>query len=60
MLQVIRLMDQLLKQENLDLHLTPYECLATSADSGLVELVRGSEALAKIGNIQVGRCCTCS
>lgn len=54
-LQVIRLMDRLLKKENLDLRLTPYECLATSTTLGLVERVP-SEALAKIlstyGSIQ--------
>ncbi len=54
-LQVITLMDRLLKKENLDLHLTPYECLATSPSTGLVHLIP-SHALAKIlsthGSIQ--------
>lgn len=37
--QMISLMDQLLKKESLDLNLTPYRVLATGSDSGLVEFV---------------------
>lgn len=46
-LQVIRLMDRLLKKENLDLHLTPYECLAASTVIGMVQRIP-SEPIAKI------------
>ncbi len=38
-LQMISLMDSLLKRESLDLRLTPYRVLPTSADDGLVEFV---------------------
>eukprot|EP00877_Chromochloris_zofingiensis_P002248 jgi/Chrzof1/12023/Cz06g18140.t1 len=38
-LQMISLMDSLLKRENLDLRLTPYKVLPTSSDDGLVEFV---------------------
>lgn len=41
------LMDRLLKKENLDLNLTIYQVLPTSADSGFVEFVN-SRALAQI------------
>jgi phosphatidylinositol 3-kinase len=37
--QLIGLMDRLLKRENLDMRLTPYRVLATGVDSGLVEYV---------------------
>ena len=37
--QMISLMDLLLKKESLDLNLTPYRVLATGSDSGLVEFV---------------------
>lgn len=38
-LQMISLMDRLLKREALDLHLTPYRVLPTSGDDGLVQFV---------------------
>eukprot|EP00163_Fabomonas_tropica_P021263 TRINITY_DN3727_c0_g1_i2.p1 TRINITY_DN3727_c0_g1~~TRINITY_DN3727_c0_g1_i2.p1 ORF type:complete len:864 (-),score=149.89 TRINITY_DN3727_c0_g1_i2:265-2856(-) len=38
-IQIISLMDKLLKRENLDLRLTPYRVLATSATHGFVEFV---------------------
>jgi len=38
-LQLIQLMDELLKKENLDLKLTPYRAMATSTKAGIVELV---------------------
>eukprot|EP00879_Flechtneria_rotunda_P010868 GHRR01011358.1.p1 GENE.GHRR01011358.1~~GHRR01011358.1.p1 ORF type:complete len:821 (+),score=283.38 GHRR01011358.1:733-3195(+) len=38
-LQMISLMDNLLKRENLDLRLTPYKVLPTGSDDGLVEFV---------------------
>lgn len=38
-IQIINLMDQLLKNENLDLRLTPYRILATSPVAGLIQFV---------------------
>lgn len=38
-LQMISLMDRLLKRENLDLRMTPYKVLPTSSEDGLVEFV---------------------
>jgi len=38
-LQIIGLMDQLLRRENLDLRLTPYRVLATSSRHGFVQFV---------------------
>ncbi|GFH31325.1 uncharacterized protein HaLaN_30344, partial [Haematococcus lacustris] len=46
-LQMIGLMDRLLKRESLDLRLTPYKVLPTSADDGLVEYVQ-SVPLSKV------------
>lgn len=38
-IQIINLMDQLLKNENLDLRLTPYRILATSPIAGLIKFI---------------------
>ncbi|KAG2448608.1 hypothetical protein HYH02_006498 [Chlamydomonas schloesseri] len=38
-LQMIGLMDRMLKRENLDLRMTPYKVLPTSCDDGLLEFV---------------------
>lgn len=38
-IQIIMLMDRLLRKENLDLKLTPYRILATSASAGAVQFV---------------------
>lgn len=38
-IQIINLMDQLLKNENVDLRLTPYKILATSPVAGLIQFV---------------------
>ncbi|GAV07977.1 hypothetical protein RvY_17746-2 [Ramazzottius varieornatus] len=38
-LQIISLMDKLLRQENLDLKLTPYKVIATSTDHGFVQFI---------------------
>lgn len=38
-IQIMNLMDQLLKNENLDLRLTPYKILATSPIAGLIQFV---------------------
>ena len=45
--QMISLMDKILKRENLDLKLTSYRVLATGSDTGLIEFVK-SRALADI------------
>eukprot|EP01113_Clastostelium_recurvatum_P033439 TRINITY_DN4415_c0_g1_i2.p1 TRINITY_DN4415_c0_g1~~TRINITY_DN4415_c0_g1_i2.p1 ORF type:complete len:870 (+),score=126.35 TRINITY_DN4415_c0_g1_i2:136-2745(+) len=47
-IQLISLMDRLLKKENLDLKLTPYKVLATAEEDGMVELVTPSESLASV------------
>jgi phosphatidylinositol 3-kinase len=43
MVQMISLMDRLLKRENLDLKLTPYKVLATSRSIGMLECVQNSK-----------------
>ncbi|CAL5188996.1 unnamed protein product [Lathyrus oleraceus] len=45
--QMVSLMDRLLKLENLDLHLTPYKVLATGQDEGMMEFIP-SRSLAQI------------
>ncbi|GLU21630.1 hypothetical protein SLE2022_377590 [Rubroshorea leprosula] len=45
--QMVSLMDRLLKLENLDLHLTPYKVLATGQDEGMLEFIP-SRSLAQI------------
>ncbi|XP_059309314.1 phosphatidylinositol 3-kinase, root isoform isoform X2 [Lycium ferocissimum] len=45
--QMVSLMDRLLKLENLDLHLTPYRVLATGHDEGMLEFIP-SKPLAQI------------
>ncbi len=54
-LQMITLMDKLLRRENLDLKLTPYRVLATSSKHGFVQFIDSlsvAEALAAEGSIQ--------
>ncbi|GAB1609342.1 phosphatidylinositol 3-kinase catalytic subunit type 3-like [Argonauta hians] len=54
-LQILTLMDKLLKRENLDLKLTPYKVLATSNKHGFVQFIESvsvAEALASEGSIQ--------
>lgn len=54
-LQMITLMDKLLRKENLDLKLTPYRVLATSTKHGFVQFIESitvAEALAFEGSIQ--------
>ncbi|KAL3646157.1 hypothetical protein CASFOL_011337 [Castilleja foliolosa] len=46
-IQMVSLMDRLLKLENLDLHLTPYRVLATGHDEGMLEFIP-SKSLAQI------------
>uniref|UniRef100_A0A1B6DM67 Phosphatidylinositol 3-kinase catalytic subunit type 3 n=1 Tax=Clastoptera arizonana TaxID=38151 RepID=A0A1B6DM67_9HEMI len=54
-LQIITLMDKLLRSENLDLKLTPYRVLATSTRHGFVQFIDSfpvAEVLATEGSIQ--------
>ncbi|XP_041980818.1 phosphatidylinositol 3-kinase catalytic subunit type 3 [Aricia agestis] len=54
-LQMITLMDKLLRRENLDLKLTPYKVLATSSKHGFLQFIESvtvAEALASAGSIQ--------
>ncbi|KAG0244154.1 Phosphatidylinositol (PI) 3-kinase [Actinomortierella wolfii] len=48
-IQLISLMDDLLRKENLDLKLLPYKVLATGSDHGLVQFVQ-SQSLAAVLN----------
>ncbi|KAF0289167.1 Phosphatidylinositol 3-kinase catalytic subunit type 3 [Amphibalanus amphitrite] len=53
-LQIIMLMDKLLRRENLDLKLTPYRVLATSSRHGFVQFIESSavaEVLSTEGSI---------
>jgi len=47
-MQLILLMDKLLKKENLDLKLTPYRVLATSPKNGMLECVPKSTSIATV------------
>merc|ERR550534_718842 len=47
-MQFIKLMDNMLKAENLDMQLTPFSVLATSPDAGFLEFVTNSNAIARI------------
>lgn len=54
-LQMITLMDKLLRRENLDLKLTPYRVLASSTKHGFVQFIDSvtvAEALAAEGNFK--------
>ncbi|KAH7428669.1 hypothetical protein KP509_09G010900 [Ceratopteris richardii] len=46
-IQLVSLMDRLLKLENLDLQLTPYKVLATNQDEGMMEFIP-SKSLAQV------------
>lgn len=47
-LQMIRIMDKLWQQENLDLKIITFACLSTGPKKGIVEIVTESETLRKI------------
>lgn len=47
-MQIIQLMDKLLKQESLDLKLSPYTVLATGLKHGMLQCVENSMSIAKI------------
>uniref|UniRef100_A0A8B9JB66 phosphatidylinositol-4,5-bisphosphate 3-kinase n=1 Tax=Astyanax mexicanus TaxID=7994 RepID=A0A8B9JB66_ASTMX len=47
-LQILRLMDLLWKEANLDLRIVPYGCLATGDRTGLIEVVSSADTIANI------------
>uniref|UniRef100_A0A1A8JI67 phosphatidylinositol-4,5-bisphosphate 3-kinase n=2 Tax=Nothobranchius kuhntae TaxID=321403 RepID=A0A1A8JI67_NOTKU len=47
-LQILRLMDLLWKESNLDLRIVPYRCLATGDRAGLIEVVSSADTIANI------------
>ncbi|KAM3874811.1 phosphatidylinositol 4,5-bisphosphate 3-kinase catalytic subunit beta isoform [Diretmus argenteus] len=47
-LQILRLMDMLWKEANLDLRIVPYGCLATGDRAGLIEVVSSADTIANI------------
>ena len=44
-LQVIRIMDHIWRMEGMDLRMTPYSCLATGNQVGIIEVVRNSKTV---------------
>lgn len=53
-LQMIRIMDRLWQSEGMDLKLSPYGCIATGDEVGLLELVRPSNTMANISKAAGG------
>lgn len=51
-IQMITLIDQLLKNVNLNLYLTPYRVIAINSNEGLLEFVRNSLPVSAIDNFQ--------
>ncbi|XP_032818129.1 phosphatidylinositol 4,5-bisphosphate 3-kinase catalytic subunit delta isoform [Petromyzon marinus] len=47
-LQMLKLMDNMWKQQGLDLRIVPYGCLSTGDKTGLIEMVRRAETIANI------------
>eukprot|EP00007_Cunea_sp_BSH-02190019_P008525 CAMPEP_0174246080 /NCGR_PEP_ID=MMETSP0417-20130205/41892_1 /TAXON_ID=242541 /ORGANISM="Mayorella sp, Strain BSH-02190019" /LENGTH=1374 /DNA_ID=CAMNT_0015325931 /DNA_START=40 /DNA_END=4164 /DNA_ORIENTATION=- len=47
-LQMLNIMDRLWKENGLDLHLTPYGCIATGDEMGMIEVVLNSDTAANI------------
>lgn len=47
-LQMIRIMDKLWKREGYDLQMSPYGCLATGCDVGMIEVVLNAQTTAAI------------
>nr|QED42021.1 phosphatidylinositol-4,5-bisphosphate 3-kinase catalytic subunit alpha [Tegillarca granosa] len=47
-IQLIRVMDKLWKNEGLDLRMSPYGCVSTGKDIGIIEVVRHAETIMKI------------
>ncbi|KAH9421565.1 Phosphatidylinositol 4,5-bisphosphate 3-kinase catalytic subunit alpha isoform, partial [Dermatophagoides pteronyssinus] len=50
-LQVIRIMDQIWRRENLDLRMLPYNCLATGDQVGLIEVVPHAKTVMSIQRV---------
>lgn len=59
-IQMIRLMDHVLKRENLDLRLTPYRVLATSSREGLLEFVDAQPLSRVLGSFRTINKCLAS
>lgn len=47
-IQLLRVMDDLWQEAGMDLCLTPYSCIATGVETGLIEVVQNAETLAAI------------
>lgn len=47
-LQVIRIMDHIWHTEGMDLRMTPYTCLATGPQVGVIEVVRDAKTVYQI------------
>lgn len=47
-LQMIRIMDQMWKEEGLDLRMTPYKCVSLAKNVGLIEVVLNADTIANI------------
>lgn len=52
-LQMLGIMDKIWKAEGLDLCLTPYKCIATGDEMGMIETVLDSDTTANIQRQQV-------
>ncbi|XP_043201055.1 phosphatidylinositol 4,5-bisphosphate 3-kinase catalytic subunit delta isoform-like [Amphibalanus amphitrite] len=53
-LQMIRIIDKLWKDQGLDLRLTPYGCISTDHEKGVIELVQEASTMANIYRKKVG------
>eukprot|EP01104_Vermistella_antarctica_P019415 TRINITY_DN758_c2_g3_i1.p1 TRINITY_DN758_c2_g3~~TRINITY_DN758_c2_g3_i1.p1 ORF type:complete len:2061 (-),score=458.91 TRINITY_DN758_c2_g3_i1:628-6810(-) len=53
-LQLFAVMERLWQQEGLDLHITPYNCVSTGENQGLIEIVLGAATVADIEKIAGG------
>ncbi len=56
MIQMIRLMDKIMRDDNLDLRLTPYSVLATSVNEGFVQFIKAyplRDVISQHGTIHV-------
>jgi phosphatidylinositol-4,5-bisphosphate 3-kinase len=53
-LQMIRIMDQLWRNEGLDLHMQPYRAVSTGKDEGIIEVVTNSETTSAISQAYGG------
>jgi len=53
-LQILTIMDEIWKEEGLDMKMIPYKCLATGSDSGLIEVVSPANTIANIQKERAG------